>query len=61
MTFSFTGDIAFWIDDEWNLIKRTLDFRHLQIGDHEGPAAAGRFAKAMASIGALKKIYLTFI
>lgn len=56
MTFSFAGDLGFWISEDWFYVKQTMHFRHLGVGDHEGKAAAVGFADGLSERGALKKI-----
>ncbi|KAH7917410.1 hypothetical protein BV22DRAFT_994778, partial [Leucogyrophana mollusca] len=36
MMFTFAGTIASWIDDDWNLIDRVIDFHSLSDKEHEG-------------------------
>ena len=58
MIYSFAGDIAFYINDDWEIIQRLVDFRHLDSGDHKGKTGAVRFAEAASKRGALSKIGL---
>ncbi|KAE9395885.1 hypothetical protein BT96DRAFT_765391, partial [Gymnopus androsaceus JB14] len=36
MVFSFAGILAHWIDDDWKLIERLVDFQHLEKQQHAG-------------------------
>ncbi|KZP08160.1 hypothetical protein FIBSPDRAFT_670922, partial [Athelia psychrophila] len=36
MVFSFSGTIGHWIDDDWKLIERLIDFRHMGDKEHAG-------------------------
>ncbi|KAJ3723882.1 hypothetical protein C8R42DRAFT_559655, partial [Lentinula raphanica] len=36
MVFSFAGILAHWIDDDWNLVERLVDFQHLEKQQHSG-------------------------
>ena len=40
MVFTFAGTIANFIDDDWNLIERLVDFHHLEDDEHKGQYAA---------------------
>jgi len=56
MVFSFAGTIAHFIDDDWNLVKRLMDFHHMGDKEHAGAYAAKAFVKSVAGRGGLKKI-----
>jgi len=56
MVFSFAGTIAHFIDDNWNLIERPVDFHHMGDKEHAGAYAAKAFVKSAAGRGGLKKI-----
>ncbi|KAF9505029.1 hypothetical protein BS47DRAFT_1307239 [Hydnum rufescens UP504] len=55
MVYSFAANIGSYISDDWCLVHRLLDFRHLDIGDHRGVAAACKFADAMSKRGLLAR------
>ncbi|KAG8944484.1 hypothetical protein FRC04_001796, partial [Tulasnella sp. 424] len=56
MVFSFAGVIASFIDDDWNLIERLIDFRRLNPEDHKGKAAAKTFIRSARKRGRLDLI-----
>ena len=56
MMFTFAGTIAHFITDDWELIERLIDFRHLAINDHKGVHAAKAFVKSASARGGLNKM-----
>ncbi|KAI4293675.1 hypothetical protein K525DRAFT_174621, partial [Schizophyllum commune Loenen D] len=36
MIFTFAGILAHWVDEDWEMVERLVDFRHLDEGDHTG-------------------------
>ena len=56
MVFSFAGTIAHFIDDDWKLVERLVDFHHMGEKEHAGAYAAKAFVKSAADRGGLKKI-----
>ncbi|KAF8600409.1 hypothetical protein BDV93DRAFT_447587, partial [Ceratobasidium sp. AG-I] len=56
MVFSFAGTLAFYISKDWVCVKRLVDFRHLQIGDHTGVGGAKAFVDLACKRGGLKKM-----
>lgn len=56
MVFSFAGTIASFIDDDWKLVERLIDFKQLDDDDHQGKNAAKSFMKSASSRGGLDKI-----
>ena len=56
MVFTFAGTIASFIDDDWKLVKRLVDFYHIQDKEHEGQYTAKGFVKLAAARGGLDKI-----
>ncbi len=56
MMFSFAGTLAHFIDDDWNLVERLVDFYHLQDKDHQGQEAAKAFVQSASGRGGLNKI-----
>ena len=59
MIFSFAGSLAHFINDDWELVERLIDFYHLQSDEHQGNAAARAFVRSAATRGGLNKIRLT--
>lgn len=53
MVFSFCGVIGSWIDDDWNLIERLIDFRHLEQHEHKGKHGAKAFVESARKRGHL--------
>ena len=62
MIFTFAGIIATYIDKDWELFERVIDFHCIQDKEHEGEYAAKGFAKALSDMGILDKmsIHLDF-
>lgn len=56
MIFTFAGTIASFIDDDWRLVERLVDFHHLNSNEHKGQHAAKAFVKSTAKRGGLPKI-----
>jgi hypothetical protein len=56
MVFTFAGTIASFIDEDWQLIERMVNFYHIQDKDHKGEWAAKAFVKTAAERGGLDKI-----
>lgn len=54
MVFLFAGTIAHWIDDDWNLVERLINFHAM--GDKEHAGAAKAFVRWAADCGGLRKI-----
>ncbi|GJF00443.1 hypothetical protein PsYK624_167310 [Phanerochaete sordida] len=55
MVFTFAGTIASFIDDDWDLIERLVDFHHLEDDEHKGQYAAKAFVNGAAKRGGLDK------
>ncbi|KAI0363188.1 hypothetical protein BV20DRAFT_921329, partial [Pilatotrama ljubarskyi] len=36
MVFTFAGTLAHFIDDDWKLVERLVDFYHVQDDEHKG-------------------------
>lgn len=58
MVHSFACTVAFFIDDNWNLTERVIDFQPLDGKDHEGFYAAKAFIEGAHARGGLNKISL---
>lgn len=61
MVFTFSGTIANWIDDDWNLVERLIDFHHMGDKEHAGAHAAKAFVEAAAKRGGLNKISFSLV
>lgn len=55
MTHSYSGIVAFFIDDNWKLVQRMVDFKVLDENDHQGAYAAISFVHSASSRGGLNK------
>lgn len=60
MVFTFAGTIASWVDEDWNLVERVIDFHSISDVEHCGEFAAKGFAKAASALGALDQMSLLF-
>ncbi|RXW12861.1 hypothetical protein EST38_g12992, partial [Candolleomyces aberdarensis] len=58
MIYLFACSIASFIDDDWKLIERVVDFHPLQSKEHEGIHAARAFVESARKTGAFKKMTL---
>lgn len=56
MVHSFACTLACFIDDDWRLIERVVDFRPLESKDHEGINAAKVFVQGGRERGSLNKM-----
>ncbi|TFY70017.1 hypothetical protein EVJ58_g118 [Rhodofomes roseus] len=56
MMFTFAGTLAHFINDDWELVERLIDFKHLDIDEHKGVHAAKAFVKSASQRGGLNKI-----
>lgn len=61
MIFTFAGTIANWIDDDWQIVERMVNFYHIQDKDHEGEWAAKAFVNTAAEWGGLNKMRVMFL
>ena len=61
MIFTFAGTIANWIDDDWRIVERMVNFYHIQDKDHEGEWAAKAFVNTAAERGGLNKMHPIFL
>jgi hypothetical protein len=51
MVYSFAGTLGYWINANWELIERLIDFHPLRDKEHAGAWAAKGFAKAASDLG----------
>jgi hypothetical protein len=61
MVFTFAGTIAHFINDDWQLIKRMVNFYHIQDKDHESEWAAKAFVNTAAERGGLDKMSISHL
>lgn len=61
MIYSFACSIASFVDDDWKLIERVIDFRPLESKEHEGVHAARAFIESARKAGAFKKMSILTI
>ena len=61
MVFTFLGTIANWIDEDWELLERVVDFRRLGEDQHTGAGGARAFLDGLKKIGIATKISSPFI
>jgi hypothetical protein len=59
--FTFSGTIASWINEDWELVERVIDFHPIVDKEHEGEFAAKAMAKALSDMGILEKIRIAFL
>lgn len=53
MIYTFAGTIASFVDEEWNLVERVIDFRPLEDKEHEAFHAARSFISGAREMGSL--------
>ena len=56
MIFTFSGTIASFINDDWKLVERVVDFCCLGEKEHSGDYGAKAFVRSAAARGGLNKI-----
>lgn len=56
MIFTFAGTLAHFINSNWEMVERVVDFCHLEEKDHTGPHAAKAFVWSASKCGGLNKI-----
>lgn len=56
MIFTFAGTIANWIDEDWVLIERLVDFKHIEGDAHTGDGSARAFMSSLKDMGSGDKI-----
>lgn len=63
MVYTFACTIGCFIDDDWNLIERVVDFKPLDDKEHKGIYAGLAFIDGAAARGGLKQIsvYIEYI
>lgn len=56
MVYTFAGTVGCFINDDWELIERVIDFKPLGEKEHQGLYGGKAFVNAMSEIGGLDKI-----
>ncbi|CDO77912.1 hypothetical protein BN946_scf184727.g1, partial [Trametes cinnabarina] len=56
MVFTFAGTLAHFIDDDWKLVERLVDFYHVQDDEHKGQEGAKAFVASASKRGGLDKM-----
>ena len=56
MVFTFACMIGCFIDDDWKLIERVVDFKPLDDKEHEGERGGFAFVNGVRSRGGLDKM-----
>ena len=52
MVFTFAGTIANFINDDWEIVERLVDFYHIEDKEHEGQYVAQAFVKSASGVEA---------
>lgn len=56
MVFTFAGVVGTFIDTDWRLVERLIDFHHLNDDEHKGVHAAHAFMRSGSKRGSLNKM-----
>lgn len=56
MTYTFSGAIASFITEEWELVQHTIAFEPIFDEDHQGAYAARNLAHRLAELGIIEEI-----
>jgi hypothetical protein len=56
MTYSFACTMACFVNDDWEIIKRVVDFNSLAEKEHQGLYGGKAFVNSACSVGSLDKI-----
>jgi hypothetical protein len=60
MVYTFACTVGCFINDDWNLIERVVDFKPLEDKKHKGLFGGIYFVNGVRERGGLDKISLTF-
>ena len=58
MVYSFACSVACFINDDWEIIERVIDFKPLEDKEHEGLYGGKAFVEGACKIGGFNKISL---
>ncbi|KAF8239582.1 hypothetical protein L208DRAFT_1236938 [Tricholoma matsutake] len=56
MMYSFTGTIASWVTEDWELVEHVIGFEPIGDKEHKGEYAAKAFAKTLSDMKVSDKI-----
>lgn len=56
MIYTFAATITSFIDEEWEMIERVIDFKPLEPNEHEGYHGARAFVQGARRMGSLNKM-----
>jgi hypothetical protein len=56
MVYTFAATVASFVNEEWELIERVIDFKPLESKEHEGFYAARALVEGARRAGSLHKI-----
>jgi hypothetical protein len=56
MVYTFACTVGCFINDDWEIIERVIDFKPLEDKEHEGLYGGKAFADGARKIGGLDKI-----
>jgi hypothetical protein len=56
MVYTFACTVGCFINDDWEIIERVIDFKPLEDKEHEGLYGGKAFADSARKIGGLDKI-----
>ena len=61
MVYTFSGTVRCFINEDWELIERIINFKPLVEKEHQGLYGGRAFVDGMCKISSLDKICLTFM
>lgn len=56
MVYTFACTIGRFVDEDWEIIERVVDFKPLETKEHQGLYGGKAFADGASKIGSLNKI-----
>ena len=61
MVYTFACTIGCFINDDWEIIERVIDFKPLEDKEHQGLYGGKAFTDGACKIGSLDKISLLWL
>jgi hypothetical protein len=61
MVYTFACSVGCFINDDWQIIERVIDFKPLENKEHEGLFGGNVFIDSASKIGSPDKISLTHV